>query len=63
MMRFDNNKSTACGCQCSVVPCLTLSQTTNLRLFKLKDFADDNFKFDKNGKTFSKPIENTAGKG
>ena len=36
---------------------------TNFRLFTLKEFADDNFKFDKNGRKFSKQVENTAGKG
>ena len=30
---------------------------------KLKEFAADNFKFDENGRKFSKPIENTVGKG
>ena len=30
---------------------------------KLKEFADDNFKFDKNGRKLSKRIENTVGKG
>ena len=30
---------------------------------KLKEFADDNFKFDENGRKFSKRIENAAGKG
>ena len=30
---------------------------------KLKYFADDDFKFDKNGKKFSRRVENTAGKG
>ena len=30
---------------------------------KLKDFADDNFKFDKNGRKLSKRLENTVGKG
>ena len=30
---------------------------------ELKDFADDNFKFDKNGRKLSKPVENTVGKG
>ena len=30
---------------------------------KLKEFADDNFKFDEYGKKFSKRVENTAGKG
>ena len=36
---------------------------TNLDSSKLKDFADDNFKFDENGRKLSKPVENTAGKG
>ena len=27
---------------------------------KLKEFADDNFKFDKNGKNLSKQVENTV---
>ena len=30
---------------------------------KLKQFADDNFKFDKNGRKLSKREENTVGKG
>ena len=30
---------------------------------KLKEFADDNFKFYENGGTFLKRVENTAGKG
>ena len=30
---------------------------------KLKEFADDNFKFDENGKKFFKQVENTGGKG
>ena len=38
---------------------LTLSQTT---LPKLKEFADDNFIFDKNGIKFSKGEENTVEK-
>ena len=29
---------------------------------KLKEFADDNFKFDENGRKLSKWIENTVGK-
>ena len=29
---------------------------------KLKDFADDNFEFDKNGSEFSKRVENTVRK-
>ena len=31
--------------------------------FKLKEFADDNFKFDENGKKFSERFENTVGRG
>ena len=42
---------------------LTHYQTTNFRLFKLKESADDNFKFDENGRKFSKRVENTVGKG
>ena len=43
---------------------LILSQTTKiLDSSKLKEFADDNFKVDKNGRKFSKWIENTVGKG
>ena len=30
---------------------------------KLKEFADDNFKFDENDRKFPKWIENTVGKG
>ena len=30
---------------------------------KLKEFADDNFTFDENGRKFSKWLENTVGKG
>ena len=30
---------------------------------KLKEFADDNFKVDKNGRKLSKRVENTVGKG
>ena len=30
---------------------------------KLKEFADDNFDFDENGRKFSKRLENTVGKG
>ena len=39
---------------------LTLSQTTN---FRLTEFADDNFKFDENGRKFSRQVANTMGKG
>ena len=30
---------------------------------KLKEFADDNFKFDENGRKLSERVENTVGKG
>ena len=30
---------------------------------KLKEFADNNFKFDENGRKLSKQVENTVGKG
>ena len=42
---------------------LTLSQMTNFRLFQLKEFADDNFKFDKNDRKYNKRVENIVGKG
>ena len=42
---------------------LTLSQTTNFRLSKLKEFADNNFKFYEYGGNFSKWVENTVGNG
>ena len=41
----------------------TSSKTTNFRLFQTKEVADDNFKFDINGRKFSKWVENTARKG
>ena len=42
---------------------LTLSQTTKFRLFQTESNADDNFRFDKNGRKFSKWVENTVGNG
>ena len=48
---------------CTMKAHLTLSQTTNLDSSKLKEFADDNFKFEENGRKFSKRVENTVGKG
>ena len=39
---------------------LTLSQTTNFRLFQTHEFADDNFNFDENGRKLSKQVENTG---
>ena len=46
---------------------LTHYQTTNLEFSKLKEFADDNFKFEGHGrkliKWVEKWVENTVGKG
>ena len=36
---------------------------TNFRLFQTEDFADNNFKFDENGRKLSKRVENTVGQG
>ena len=42
---------------------LTVSRQQILDSSKLKEFADDNFKFYKNGRKLSKRVENTVGKG
>ena len=42
---------------------LTLSKRQNLDDSKLKELADDNFKFDENSRKPSKRVENTVGKG
>ena len=42
---------------------LTRYQTTNFRLFQIKNFADDSFKRDENGQKLSKQVENTVEKG
>ena len=42
---------------------LNLSQTINLDSSKLKEFADNNFKLDENGRKFPKRVQNTVGKG
>ena len=42
---------------------LTHYQMTNFRLFQTEDFADNNFKFDENGRKLSKRVENTVGQG
>ena len=41
----------------------TLSKTTILDCSKLKESADDNYKFEENSRKFFKWIENTLGKG
>ena len=42
---------------------LTLSRKKILAIPKLKEYADENFKFDGNGRQFFKQVENTVGKG
>ena len=43
--------------------CLTLSQTTSFWLFQTENICRGQFQIDKNGRKFSKQVENTAGKG
>ena len=42
---------------------LTHYKTTNFISSKLKEFADDDFKFDENGRKLSNRVGNTVGKG
>ena len=42
---------------------LPITRRHILHSSKLKEFADDNFKFDENGIKLSKRVENTVGKG
>ena len=42
---------------------LTFPKRRILDSSKLKEFADDNFEFDENGRKVSKSVENTVGKG
>ena len=42
---------------------LTFSQTKILDCSKLKEFADDDFRFDENSRKFAKWVENTVEKG
>ena len=42
---------------------LPITRRQILDFSKLKEFADDNFKFDENGRKLSKWVENTVGKG
>ena len=42
---------------------ITLSQVQILDSSKLKEFADNNFEFDENGRKLSKRVGNTVGKG
>ena len=41
----------------------TITRRQILDSSKLKEFADDNFKFEENGRKLSKRVENTVGKG
>ena len=43
--------------------CLNLYQRHTIDWSKLKEFADNNFKFDENGGEFSERVENIAGEG
>ena len=52
-----------CLVKCSSYQILTHFQMTILDSFKLKEFADDNFKFDENERKLSKQVENTVRKG
>ena len=49
-----------CHCVGMVYP---ITRQQILDSSKLKEFADDNFKLDKNGINLSKQVENTVGKG
>ena len=49
--------------QASLLYQLTFPQMSNFRSSKVKEFADNNIKFDENGSKFSKQVENTVGKG
>ena len=40
-----------------------MTRRQSLDSSKLKEFADDNFKLDENGRKLSKWVENTVGKG
>ena len=44
-------------------PALPITRRQILDSSKLKEFADNNFKFDENGRKLSKQVENTAGEG
>ena len=52
-----------CPKLCQVVKSEPFPKQQILDSSKLKEFADDNFKSDDNGRKFSKGVENTVGKG
>ena len=49
--------------KCNPQPLNPLPDDKILDSSKLKEFADDNFKLDENGRKLSKQVENTVGKG
>ena len=59
-MFFTECRSRSDCTECAVKP---IPKQQILDSFQLKEFADDNFKFDENSPKFSKRVENTAGKG
>ena len=46
-----------------IVNVLAFLQMTNFGLFQAKEFADNNFEFDENGRKISKRVENSVVKG
>ena len=50
-------------CICRLASVNPLPDNKYLDSSKLKEFADDNFKFDENGRELSKRVENTVGRG
>ena len=63
LLMKNRNKEMYWKTNLSLLVVLTHYQTTNLDSSKLKDFAGDNLKFQGNGRTLFKPVENTVGKG
>ena len=60
---FGYNLSSANVSNCHLVKGLPITKRQILDASKRKEFADDNFKFDENGRKLSKRVENTVGKG
>ena len=58
-----SNAGPECQATLVVTFCYPITRWQILDSSKLKEFADDNFKFDKNGSKLSKRVENTVGKG
>ena len=70
-IRLRNTRSLVFDLQCPIGRYLsappkylkTFQKRQILDSFELKEFADNNFKFDENGTDFSKMVENAVGKG